>query len=198
MPEISRRSLAAGVGLLAGAVAVPAAAQQLLAVASCAQVPRPAAHLQSRQDQVAVGPVDHRTSCDLCRERQPAERHHRAARPDRSRQGPAGRDRRAQARAAGGLQFLAAARALFRVHRRRADQPVRRVRAGDQPGFRQPRSLEGGIRRHGQGDDRRQGPGDPGLHAARQAADQSPRRRSRRGPGRLRAADRHGHVRACL
>jgi superoxide dismutase, Fe-Mn family len=34
MPEISRRSLAAGVGLLAGAVAVPAAAQQLLAVAS--------------------------------------------------------------------------------------------------------------------------------------------------------------------
>ena len=34
MPEISRRSLAAGVGLLAGAVAVPTAAQQLLAVAS--------------------------------------------------------------------------------------------------------------------------------------------------------------------
>src|SRR6185295_10989801 len=34
MPEISRRSLAAGVGLLAGAAAVPAASQQLLAVAS--------------------------------------------------------------------------------------------------------------------------------------------------------------------
>lgn len=34
MPEISRRSLAASVGLLAGAAAVPAAAQQLLAVAS--------------------------------------------------------------------------------------------------------------------------------------------------------------------
>ncbi len=34
MPDISRRALAAGVGLLAGAVAVPAAAQQLLAVAS--------------------------------------------------------------------------------------------------------------------------------------------------------------------
>ena len=34
MPEISRRSLAAGVGLLAGAMAVPAAAQQLLAVAT--------------------------------------------------------------------------------------------------------------------------------------------------------------------
>src|SRR4029453_45062 len=34
MPEISRRSLAAGVGLLAGAMAVPAAAQQMLAVAS--------------------------------------------------------------------------------------------------------------------------------------------------------------------
>jgi superoxide dismutase, Fe-Mn family len=31
MPEISRRSLAAGVGLLAGAAAVPAAAQQMLA-----------------------------------------------------------------------------------------------------------------------------------------------------------------------
>ena len=38
MPEISRRSLAAGVGLLAGAVAVPAAAQQLLAVASAPKV----------------------------------------------------------------------------------------------------------------------------------------------------------------
>ena len=34
MPEISRRSLAASVGLLAGAAAVPAVAQQLLAVAS--------------------------------------------------------------------------------------------------------------------------------------------------------------------
>ena len=34
MPEISRRSLAAGVGLLVGAAAVPASAQQLLAVAS--------------------------------------------------------------------------------------------------------------------------------------------------------------------
>jgi Fe-Mn family superoxide dismutase len=34
MPDISRRSLAAGVGLLAGAAAVPAAAQQLLAVAN--------------------------------------------------------------------------------------------------------------------------------------------------------------------
>jgi len=34
MPEISRRSLAAGVGLMAGAAAVPAAAQQLLAVAN--------------------------------------------------------------------------------------------------------------------------------------------------------------------
>jgi Fe-Mn family superoxide dismutase len=34
MPDISRRALAAGVGLLAGAAAMPAAAQQLLAVAN--------------------------------------------------------------------------------------------------------------------------------------------------------------------
>lgn len=37
MPDISRRSLAAGVGLLAGAAAVPATAQQLLAVANAAK-----------------------------------------------------------------------------------------------------------------------------------------------------------------
>ena len=69
MPDISRRSLAAGAGLLVGAMALKASAQQQIATRRHdAQVPRPAAHLQSRQDQMAVGKTaDQSSRQQLCR-----------------------------------------------------------------------------------------------------------------------------------
>ena len=181
MPDISRRSLAAGVGLLAGAMAVPAAAQQQLAAADAPKFR--VQPLTFNPDKIkwlsAQSIAEHHGSMPSSVNRLNAITE-QLAQLDLAKAQPAeiGELKREQQ---GVYNSSLLHELYFECIGDAPTQPVRRVRAGDQPRFRQPRSLEGRVRRHGQGADRRHGPGDPGLHAARQAADQSPRRRSRDG-----------------
>ena len=155
MPDISRRSLAAGVGLLAGAVAsarqrpasLPPPRRPSSGSSRSSSTPTRSSGLSAQ----SITESSRRATTRAAVNRLNAIE--RATRQARLRQGPSRHEvgelkREEQS----GLQFLDSARALFRVPRRRAD-PARRACSPQAigAGFRQPRSLEGGVRRHGQG-----------------------------------------------